>query len=49
MFIFASLKKILADFPPSSKVAGIIRLAAASPICLPTSVDPVNANLSSPS
>ena len=45
----ASLKNILADLPPSSKVAGIIRFAADSPISLPTSVEPVNANLSIPS
>ena len=40
-----SSKKIFADFPPNSKVQGIIFLAAAIPTVRPTSVLPVKANL----
>ena len=40
-----SSKKILADFPPNSKVAGIILFAAANPTVRPTSVLPVKASL----
>ena len=36
---------IFADFPPNSKVAGIIFLAAAKATLIPTSVEPVKANL----
>ena len=40
-----SSKKIFADFPPNSKVEGIIFCAAAKPTALPTSVLPVKASL----
>ena len=40
-----SSKKIFADFPPNSKVHGIIFLAAANPTENPTSVLPVKASL----
>ncbi len=40
-----SSKNIFADFPPNSKVKGIILLAAANPTVLPTSVLQVKANM----
>ena len=43
-----SSKKILADFPPSSRVDGISFCAAARATFLPTSVDPVNASFLKP-
>ena len=43
-----SSKKIFADLPPNSKVAGINISAAAIPIRRPTSVEPVKANLLNP-
>ncbi len=40
-----SSKKMLADLPPSSSVAGITFFAAASATVYPTAVEPVNASL----
>ena len=48
IFMSASLKKMFADLPPSSRVDGIRFCAAEIPTSLPTSVEPVNANLSRP-
>jgi hypothetical protein len=42
----ASSKTMFADFPPSSRVAGIPRPASAAWMFLPTAVEPVNATLS---
>ena len=39
-----SSKKILADFPPSSSVAGMILSAATRATLRPTSVEPVKAS-----
>ena len=43
-----SLKKMFADFPPSSRVEGISFSAAARATLRPTSVEPVKASLRKP-
>ena len=46
--ISQSSKNILADFPPSSNVAGIINEHAAEYTSCPTAVEPVNASFLNP-